>query len=82
MFPLYSYTEAEKVQKEVRRLERKEEEKFLRDRHQKIKVQIYHMEHKHKLEQLALSKKLQTTLQEQDKIRKVEQANMLQRFMN
>lgn len=40
------------------------------------------MEHKHKLELEALVKKCDTLLLELDKVRKVEQANLLQKFMN
>lgn len=40
------------------------------------------MEHKHQLERDALKKKIDTQMKEQDKVRKVDQQKMLQRFLN
>eukprot|EP00347_Sterkiella_histriomuscorum_P007317 403349412 len=77
-----NYTEAKKVQKVVKELEEKENEKYQAQRSEKISTQLAHMEHKHSLEQEALLKKINTQLKEKDKIRKVQQQEMLQRFLN
>ncbi|CDW85760.1 UNKNOWN [Stylonychia lemnae] len=77
-----NYTEAKKVQNVVKELEDKENEKYLAQREEKIRTQLAHMEHKHSLEREALRKKIDTQLKEKDKIRKVQQQELLQRFLN
>lgn len=66
----------------VKELEDKENEKYQAQRDEKIRTQLAHMQHKHSLEREALKKKIDTHLKERDKVRKVEQQEMLQRFLN
>lgn len=42
-FFFYSYTEAERIQKTVMKLEKKEDKKFLEERQEKIATQLTHM---------------------------------------
>jgi len=77
-----NYTEAKRVQKTVRELEKREEKAFLKVRAEKIEVQINHICSKHELEVGVLDKKLNTVLMEVDKVRKREQAALLQKFLN
>ena len=79
---MYSYTEAKRVQKTVRDLEKKEHKAYMKVRAEKIEVQINHICSKHELEVLVLDKKLNTVLMEVDKVRKREQAALLQKFLN
>ena len=79
---MHSYTEAKRVQKTVRELEKREEKAFLKVRAEKIEVQINHICSKHELEVGVLDKKLNTVLMEVDKVRKREQAALLQKFLN
>ena len=79
---MHSYTEAKRVQKTVRELEKREEKAFQKVRAEKIEVQINHICSKHELEVGVLDKKLNTVLMEVDKVRKREQAALLQKFLN
>ena len=79
---MHSYTEAKRVQKTVRELEKREEKAFQKVRAEKIEVQINHICSKHELEVAVLDKKLNTVLMEVDKVRKREQAALLQKFLN
>ena len=77
-----SYTEAKRVQKTVRELERKEQGHYNKVRNEKIEVQLNHICSKHEQEVLVLDKKLNTSLMEVDKVRKRDQAALLQKFLN
>lgn len=68
-----NYTEAEKVQKVVRELEEKNQNKYLITREDKILTQIAHMQGKHRLERDALVKKIDTAGKEQEKARRLAQ---------
>ena len=79
---LYSYTEAEKVQRVVNELEEKNQEKYNKQREDKILTQLSHMQCKHQLERDALFKKIEGSGKEQEKARRLAQQQLLQRFLN
>lgn len=76
------YKEADKVQKQVVQLEKKEQAKFMKARQEKILVQMNHLKTKQKQELNALEIKLDRIYKENDSQRKAEQAEMLQKFIN
>lgn len=57
----------------MRELEVKEHNKYMDARQEKIKTQLAHMGHKHRLEKEALIQKIDTSIKEQDKIRRITQ---------
>ena len=65
------------MQKAVRELEMKEQKAFMSDRNDKINLQLVHMQTKQKSETNALTKKIDSALNEADTLRKKEQEVML-----
>lgn len=66
----------------MQKLELKEQQKFLKARHEKILVQLSHLKKKQDQELNALEIKLDRIYKESDSQRKQEQAEMLQKFIN
>ena len=71
-----------RVTKTVEELTKKEAAKFLKQRGDRIEIQINHLITKQENEVAALDKKLNQGWAEQDKIRKKEQHQLLQKFLN
>ena len=66
---LYSYPEVTRVTKTIRKLQKKEEAKFLKTRGDSIEIQINHVIVKHENEVSSLDQNLNQGWAEQDKIR-------------
>ena len=77
-----NYTEADKVLKDIKKMERHEDRKYLDQRAVKIRVQMQHMIEKNKNEMEVLVKKINTIQKEQDKERVRQQQIILQRCLN
>lgn len=77
-----SYPEVDRVQKEISRLAKREEKSFQEKRGNSIEVEINHLITKHENEVNALHKKLNQGWEEQDRIRKRQQEQLLQKFVN
>ena len=66
-----NYTECETVRKDIKKLTRQEEIRFLKGHQQKIETKCVIMAGKQKLEIEALEVKLDRIYKEQDKLRKI-----------
>ncbi len=72
-----NYTEAKRVQKCVRDMEIQEQDAYMKQREDKIRTQLHHMKGKQELEMNVLVKKIETNIDENDKMRKKEQERLL-----
>ena len=70
------------MSKEIKRLIKGEGKEFLRSRGNSIEIEINHLITKHENEVNALHKKLTTGWEEQDRARKRQQTELLQKFVN
>mmetsp|Transcript_2876 Transcript_2876/g.4903 ORF Transcript_2876/g.4903 Transcript_2876/m.4903 type:complete len:205 (-) Transcript_2876:41-655(-) len=77
-----NFTEAERVKRDVGKLESRETKRYYDVIQEKIATQLVHLQQKHVQEMKALEIKLDRVYKETENLRKQEQAELLQKFIN